>query len=50
MMIRSGMIRLIAVKALFPTKLEMNNPSTTPYIRVNTIMTTDGSTKRKSFL
>lgn len=49
-MMRTGIIRLTEVNAAFPTKLDTKSPSTTPYTCVNTAITTDGSTKRKSFL
>ena len=48
--IRNGIIRLMAAKASLPTKLETNRPSTTQYIDVNTIITIDGNTKRRSLL
>lgn len=38
----------MAAKAVLPTKLDTNNPSTTPYIEVNTIIIIDGITKRIS--
>ena len=36
------MTRLTEANAVFPTKFDTKNPSTTPYIEVNTIIIIDG--------
>ena len=46
----NGMIRLIAAKAVLPTKLDTNNPSTTLYMDVKIIIMIDGNTNRNNFL
>ena len=46
--IRNGMMRFRAAKGVFPAKLDTKNPSTTPYMDVNTIMPMDGSVNRMS--
>ena len=44
--IATGRIRLTAANAVFPAKLEINNPSIILYIEVQIIIMIDGNTKR----
>ena len=46
--ITNGIIRLIDAKEVLPAKLDTKKPSTTPYMDINTIIATDGSTNLKS--
>lgn len=48
--ISAGIIRLTDAKALPLTTLEINNPSTTPYIEVNIIITIVGNVNLTNFL
>jgi len=48
--IKKGIIKLTAVKDVFPTKLDTKKPSTTPYTDVKTSITTEGKVKLNSFL
>ena len=48
--IRNGITKLTAAKCVFPTKLDTNNPSTTPYIDVHIIISIDGNTNLNNLL
>ena len=50
MPIKKGIIKLIAAKCVFPTKLETNKPSTTPYIEVHIIISIEGNTNFNNLL
>ena len=48
--IKNGIMKLMAVKGVFPIKFEIKKPSTTPYMDVTNIIRTEGNVKRINFL